>query len=64
LETLGGLWELLRLAIKTRGRLRGRYWKWRYETAFGSEPDKYTTRWQRVRAMLDYARWVYRMKRR
>jgi hypothetical protein len=63
IETLGGLWELLRLALKTRCRLRGKYWRWRHETAFGSDPAKMPSRRDRWRAMLDYGRWVHRMRR-
>ena len=63
METIGGLWALAGLAFKTHFRLRGPYWRWRYETAFGHEPDRYTTRRQRFRAMLDYGRWVYRMRK-
>ena len=64
IETLGGIWQLVLLALKTRCRLRGLYWRWRYETAFGSDPAKLPSRWQRWRATIDYGRWVYRMKRR
>jgi len=64
IELLGGLWELLRLAFKTRFRLRGPYWRWRAETAFGTDPSKLPSRWQRWRAILDYGRWVHRMRRR
>ena len=62
-ETLGGLWELGWLAVKTRFRLRGAYWRWRQETAFGRDPSLRPSRWQRLCAILDYGRWVYRMKR-
>jgi hypothetical protein len=62
-DTLGGLWELLLLAWKTRFRLRGAYWRWRYETAFGRDPAHMPSRRERIRAMLDYGRWVYRIKR-
>jgi hypothetical protein len=63
IDTIGGLWELLLLASTTRFRLRGEYWRWRYETAFGRDPAKMPTRWQRLRAILDYGRWAYRIKR-
>lgn len=63
IDTIGGIWALLVLALTTRCRLRGKYWRWRYETAFGSEPDKYTTRRQRLRAMIEYGKWVRRMKK-
>lgn len=60
LDTLGGLYELIRLAALSRFRLRGPYWRWRLHTAFGSEPPPAT---QRLRAILAYARWVRRMRR-
>ena len=63
IETIGGLWELLRLAFKTRFRLRGKYWRWRFETAFGNDPSRMPPRRERLRAMLEYGRWVYRMRR-
>ncbi len=62
-ETLGGLWELFLLAARSRFRVRGRYWRWRYETTFGGDPAARPPWWRRVRAVLDYGRWVYRMKR-
>ena len=63
-ETIGGVWELARLAVASRGRLRGGYWRWRDETAFGSDPSARPPALARWRAVLDYGRWVYRMKRR
>ncbi len=62
-ETLVGLWELGWLGVKTRFRLRGAYWRWRQETAFGCDPALHPPRSQRLRAILAYGRWVYRMKR-
>ncbi len=62
-ETLGGVWELGCLGVKTRFRLRGAYWRWRQETAFGCDPALRPSHRQRLRAILDYGRWVYRMKR-
>ncbi len=61
-ETLGGLWELCLLAVKTRFRFRGRYWRWRFETVFGGDPAARPSRRRRLRAVLDYGRWVYRIK--
>lgn len=59
-ETVGGLCSLLRLGFQTRFRFGGPYWRWRHETAFGRcEPDPREKR----RAILDYARWVWRMGR-
>jgi hypothetical protein len=63
LQTLGGLWELMRLAAKTRFRLRGKYWRWRMETAFGSDHSKLPPARARRKATLEYARWVRRMRR-
>jgi hypothetical protein len=63
-ETIGGLWALVILGFRTRFRMRGKYWRWRYETAFGHDPDKYTTRRQRFFAMIEYGKWVHRMKKR
>jgi hypothetical protein len=62
-ETLGGLWQLLRLMIATRFRSRGRYWTWREETAFGADEARRPSKALQREAILDYARWVHRMKR-
>ena len=62
-ETIGGFWYLFLLAAKTRFRLRGPYWKWRHETAFGTDRARMPSRRDRCRAIVGYARWVYRMKR-
>ena len=63
-ETLGGLWELFLLGCRSRFRLSGPYWRWRMETAFGADPARWPPRRQRLLATLEYARWIYRMKRR
>ena len=63
-DTVGGLWELLLLAARAGFRMNGPYWQWRRETAFG--PPEAARRFgflARVRATLEYGRWVYRMKR-
>ncbi|MBY0313845.1 MAG: hypothetical protein K2W85_17405 [Phycisphaerales bacterium] len=61
LDTLGGLWELLRLGVVTGFRFNGPYWTWRTQTAFGRGwPD---SRAQRIGAILEYARWIRRMRR-
>lgn len=60
LDTLGGLWQLLRLAIITRFRFKGPYWHWRMHTAYA---DQRPSRTRLVRDALDYARWVHRMRR-
>lgn len=61
IDTLGGLYELLRLGVITRFRFSGPYWHWRLHTAFGRGYP--ATRAQTVRAVLDYGRWVYRARR-
>ena len=61
--TAGGLYELALLGAATRFRFRGTYWRWRIDTAFGDDPARWPPRRQRIRAALDYGRWVYRMKR-
>jgi len=63
IDTIGGLWELALLAGRTRFRLSGPYWRWRMETAFGSDQAHQPPRRQRLMAMLEYGQWVYRMKR-
>lgn len=61
LDTLGGLLELLRLGILTRFDFKGDYWSWRLHTAFGRGFPG--TRGEMVRAVLEYGRWVHRMRR-
>ncbi|HRP63106.1 MAG TPA: hypothetical protein PK400_07435 [Phycisphaerales bacterium] len=63
LDTIGGIWELFLLAWKSGFRMRNAYWKWRYETAFGTDPAKMPSAKERRKAILDYGRWVYRTKR-
>lgn len=60
-ETIGGCWQLVRLAWISRFNLRGPYWQWREHTAFG-EPGTISPRARR-HALMDYARWVHRMRR-
>ncbi|MFN0133518.1 MAG: hypothetical protein ACKVW3_13450 [Phycisphaerales bacterium] len=60
-EILGGLWQLARLAAISRFRLRGPYWSWRMHTAFGRGLP--ASRGALVRSILDYGRWVHRMRR-
>ncbi|MEI7876435.1 MAG: hypothetical protein DWI09_02150 [Planctomycetota bacterium] len=54
---------LLRLGFATRLRVGGAYWKWRKETAFGSDPAKWPSAAERRHAMLEYARWTQAMRR-
>ena len=62
-ETLGGLWELLVLAIRSRFRMGGAYWRWRSETAFGADPAQRPPLPERFRQVIAYGRWVHRMKK-
>lgn len=61
LETIGGLYQLARLATLTRLRLRGPYWTWRLHTAFGRGYP--ASRVELVRSVLAYGRWMHRMRR-
>lgn len=61
LEYAGGLWELARLGFLSRFRFRGAYWTWRLHTAFGRGYP--ASRGETLKSVLDYGRWVYRMRR-
>lgn len=61
LDTIGGLWQLFLLAARSRFRLTGRYWAWRRETAFGRSNPR--SRRETLHAVLEYGRWIHRMKR-
>jgi hypothetical protein len=56
----GALYELARLALLTGFRLKGPYWTWRLNTAFGRG---YPPRSEMLVSILEYARWVRRMRR-
>lgn len=60
LNTLGGLYQLLRLGVITRFRFRGAYWQWRLHTAFGKGYP--ATKGELIRSILDYGRWMHRMR--
>lgn len=60
-DAAGGVYELARLAVITRFRFRGKYWQWRYETAFGRGRPK--SRREMCKRLFDYARWMRRMRR-
>jgi hypothetical protein len=59
-ETLGGLWQLFRLAILSRFRFGGAYWKWRRHTAFGRGVPP---RGEMVHGIIEYGRWMHRMRK-
>ena len=59
-DTLGALYQLLRLGLITGIRFRGPYWAWRLQTAFGRGYPQ--SRLELVRSVLEYGRWVHRMR--
>ncbi|HYF13554.1 MAG TPA: hypothetical protein VD971_00630 [Phycisphaerales bacterium] len=61
LATGAGLYELFRLAVLSRFRMRGKYWTWRMHTALGDGAGVSPA--ERRRAILEYGRWVARMRR-
>ena len=60
---LGGLLELGRLAIVSRGRLRGLYWSWRLETALGKDRGQWPSSGKRVMAFLRFGAWARSMRK-
>lgn len=60
LETVGGIYQLARLGVVTGFRFKGPYWQWRLQTAFGRG---YPERGELIRSVIDYGRWVHRMRR-
>ena len=63
MHALRGAWNLLLLGFATRFRLRGKYWSWRMETAFGADRSKWPPAHERRRAALEYGAWVGSMRR-
>jgi len=61
IDTACGLYELARLFVISRGRMRGAYWSWRRSTAMGDGSTLSPA--QRKSAILEYARWIRRMRR-
>lgn len=57
---LGGLWQLFRLAVLSRFRFKGPYWRWRLHTAFGRGTPG---RGELVRSVLAYGMWMHRIRR-
>lgn len=65
IKTIGGLCCLFMFAARAGFRMKSSaYWRWRDDTAFGHDPARRPPFMQRMHAMLDYGRWVWRMKRR
>ncbi|HMN41385.1 MAG TPA: hypothetical protein PKE29_11115 [Phycisphaerales bacterium] len=61
LDTLGAVYELARLGMISGFRVRGAYWSWRTSTAFGRGYPEH--RREAIGAVLEYGRWVHRMRR-
>lgn len=61
LDTLGGLYQLVRLGCITGFRFSGPYWQWRLQTAFGRGYP--SSRLELIKSILEYGRWVHRMRR-
>ena len=53
----------IRLGFSTRFRVRGAYWRWRHETAFGNDAARHPGRIETIRLAIDYAAWTTRMRR-
>ncbi|MAA52171.1 MAG: hypothetical protein CMJ41_03900 [Phycisphaerae bacterium] len=58
-----GLLGLTLVVMRARGRLRGAYWTWRQQTAFGGSPSEWPAARKRRRSMLDFGAWVWAMRR-
>ena len=60
-DNFAGLWQLFRLARLSGFRFKGPYWTWRMQTAFGRGMP--ATRAELYRSVLEYGRWMARMRR-
>ena len=60
-EFFGTIYELGRLGVISGFRFRGAYWAWRLHTAFGRGYP--ASRWETLKSVWDYGRWVYRTRR-
>ena len=62
IDGLGGLWVLCTMAMISRFAFKGRYWRWRWATAFpaGSSPKGTASS---LRLTLEYACWAWRIRR-
>jgi hypothetical protein len=61
-DTLGALWVLCSLAIRSGFNFSSPYWKWRMNTAFPTG-DPAAQRQSKRRLALEYARWAHRIRR-
>ncbi|MCW5755911.1 MAG: hypothetical protein KIT54_01595 [Phycisphaeraceae bacterium] len=53
------LYELARMAIVARFRLRGAYYTWRWQTAFGRGTPP---RGELLRGMIEFGAWAFRVR--
>ncbi len=53
------MYELARMAIIARFRLRGAYYSWRWQTAFGRGVPP---RGELIRGMIEFGAWAYRVR--
>ena len=61
-DTCRALLALARLGVQTRFRMRGAYWRWRMETAFGTDASRMPPFGERMRSIIEYGAWVHRMR--
>jgi hypothetical protein len=61
IDVPGAAYELLRLGVITRFRMRGAYWTWRLHTAFGRGYP--ASKWELAKSVLEYGVWVRRIRR-
>ncbi len=61
LDTIAGLWYQFWMVARSGFRLRGNYWTWRFQTAFGRGLP--SSKKELVLGLLEYGRWVARMRR-
>lgn len=52
-------YELLRMALVARFRLRGAYYTWRWQTAFGRGVPP---RGELLRGLIEYGAWAFRVR--
>ena len=58
-----GILGLLHLGFATGFRLRGPYWRWRMETALGTDPEAWPSRVEQCRSILAYGAWARRLRK-
>ncbi len=60
---IAGLLGLLLVVVRYRGRFKNAYWRWRRETAFGSDSSETPGGVDHWWAILDFGAWVWQMRR-